>query len=100
MAFIKGVDRNQRLMFPEYVETLDFKEMGFTKVTEIRPGAPGYHPSALMKLYLYGYLNGVKPSKDFLFKPFFFLRLYVISSMVGSSFSGRDSFSASLKIDN
>lgn len=80
MAFIKGVDRNQRLMFPEYVEdyiaednpvrvideyveTLDFKEMGFTKVIEIRPGAPGYHPSILMKLYLYGYLNGVRSSR-------------------------------------
>jgi len=80
MAFIKGIDRNQRLMFPEYVEdyinddnpvrvideyveTLDFKKMGFTKVTEIRPGAPGYHPGTLMKLYLYGYLNGIRSSR-------------------------------------
>lgn len=80
MAFIKGVDRNQRLMFPEYVEdyiaednpvrvideyveTLDFQKMRFTKVAEIRPGAPGYHPSILMKLYLYGYLNGIRSSR-------------------------------------
>lgn len=42
----------------EYVETLDFNGMGFTKSEEIRLGAPGYDPSTLMKLYLYGYLNG------------------------------------------
>lgn len=80
MAFIKGIDRNQKIMFPEYVEDyikddnpvivideyvniLDFKAMGFTKTKEIRPGAPGYHPSVLMKLYLYGYLNGVRSSR-------------------------------------
>ncbi|WP_423240908.1 hypothetical protein [Garciella nitratireducens] len=48
---------------------------------------------------VYSILSTGRSSKDFLFKPFFFLRLYVISSMIGSSFSGRDSFSASLKID-
>lgn len=80
MAFIKGIDRNQKIMFPEYiedyieednpvrvideyVETLDFKGMGFTKSEEIRPGAPGYHPSTLMKLYLYGYLNSTRSSR-------------------------------------
>lgn len=80
MAFIKGIDRNQRIMFPEYVEdyvdnnnpvrvideyveTLDLKGMGFTKAKEIRQGAPGYHPSTLMKLYLYGYLNGIRSSR-------------------------------------
>ena len=80
MVFIKGIDRNQKMMFPEYIEdyikkdntiivideyvnTLDFKEMNFTKSTEHRPGAPGYHPSAIMKLYLYGYLNGIRSSR-------------------------------------
>lgn len=80
MAFITGIDRNQKIMFPEYVEdyieednpvrvideyieTIDFSEMGFTKTRENRPGAPGYHPSSLMKLYLYGYLNGVRSSR-------------------------------------
>ena len=80
MAFIKGIDRNQKMMFPEYIEdyikednsiiiideyvnTLDFKKMDFTKSTEHRPGAPGYHPSVIMKLYLYGYLNGIRSSR-------------------------------------
>lgn len=80
MAFITGIDRNQKIMFPEYVEdyveednpirvideyveTLNFIEMGFTKTTEIRPGAPGYHPSILMKLYLYGYSNGIRSTR-------------------------------------
>lgn len=80
MAFIKGINRDQKMMFPEYVEdyvaednpirvideyveALDFKKMGFTKTTENRPGAPGYHPKVLMKLYLYGYLNGMRSSR-------------------------------------
>ena len=80
MAFITGIDRNQKIMFPEYVEdyiaednpirvideyveTLNFKEMGFSKTSEIRPGAPGYHPRILMKLYLYGYLNGRRSTR-------------------------------------
>ena len=80
MAFIEGIDRNQKIMFPEYVEdyieednvvraideyveTLNFKAMGFTKTCEFRPGALGYHPKTLMKLYLYGYLNGIRSSR-------------------------------------
>jgi len=80
MAFIKGIDRNQKIMFPEYIEdyikednpikiideyvdTLDFKQMGFTKSEEFRPGAPGYHPNTLMKVYLYGYINGIRSSR-------------------------------------
>ena len=32
-------------------------------IRENRPGAPAYHPSTLMKLYLYGYLNGIRSSR-------------------------------------
>ena len=80
MAFIKGLDRNQRTflaeciedyieednlvkIIDEYVETLDFKKMGFTKSEEYRPGSPGYHPKLLMKLYLYGYQNKIRSSR-------------------------------------
>lgn len=63
MSLIKDIDRNQKIMFSEYVATFEFKGMGFTKTREIRPGVSGYHPSVLMKLYLYGYLNGIRSSR-------------------------------------
>lgn len=80
MAFINGVERNQKLIFPEYLEdyigeeniarlideyvnTLNLKEIGFTKTTEFRRGAPGYHPGHLLKLYIYGYMNSIRSSR-------------------------------------
>ncbi len=77
MAFIHGVDRNQQMMFPEYVEdyideenpvrvideyveTLDVKAMGFIKADEQKVGAPSYNPKTLLKLYLYGYMNAIR----------------------------------------
>lgn len=46
-----------------YVDTLDFKEMSFTKTKEKRQGAPGYHPSVILKLYIYGYMNSIRSSR-------------------------------------
>ena len=80
MAYIKGIDRDQKIVFPEYVEdyistdnpvrvieeyvnTLDLAKMGFTKTQEYRKGAPGYEPSTLLKLYLYGYTNAIRSSR-------------------------------------
>lgn len=80
MAFIKGMDRNQKMMFPEYiddyidsnnpvrvidayVDTIDFKELGFTKSEEYRKGASGYYPGDVMKLYLYGYTHATRSSR-------------------------------------
>lgn len=80
MAFINGIDRNQKIMLPEYiedyikednpvilideyVESIDFKKLNFTKSNDKGPGAPAYHPKTLMKLYLYGYLNGIRTSR-------------------------------------
>ena len=67
MAFINGIDRNQKIMLPEYiedyikednpvilideyVESIDFKKLNFTKSNDKGPGAPAYHPKTLMKL--------------------------------------------------
>lgn len=80
MAFVQGVERNQKMMFPEYLEdyineenpvrvidayvnSLDLAELNFTKIKEHRPGAPGYHPSVLLKLYIYGYMNAIRSSR-------------------------------------
>src|ERR1700719_989602 len=77
--FVAGADRGQSTLFPEcledwvdennavrvidaFVEALDLAELGFAGVCLAATGRPAYHPSVLLKLYIYGYLNGVKSS--------------------------------------
>jgi transposase len=78
--FIQSVDRSQGILFPEhlddyvqddnpvrvvdvFVEQLDLGELGFTSVTPLLTGRPAYHPSVLLKLYIYGYLNRIQSSR-------------------------------------
>jgi transposase len=78
--FIGGVDRSQSTLLPEclddwvdesnpvravdaFVDALDLGELGFEDVEPAATGRPGYHPSALLKLYIYGYLNRVQSSR-------------------------------------
>ena len=78
--FVEGTDRGQSTLFPEcledwidennpvraidaFVETLDLVELGFEGVEPAETGRPAYHPSALLKLYVYGYLNRVQSSR-------------------------------------
>ena len=78
--FIEGVDRSQATLFPEYLEDwidednpvqvidafvdeLDLFDLGFKRVVPKRTGRPPYHPSVLLKLYIYGYLNRVQSSR-------------------------------------
>jgi transposase len=78
--FIQSVDRSQGTLFPEhlddyvqddnpvrvvdvFVEQLDLGELGFTSVTPLLTGRPAYHPSVLLKLYIYGYLNRIQSSR-------------------------------------
>jgi transposase len=78
--FIEGVDRAQSSMFPErledwigednpvrvidvFVDELDLLDLGFDRVEPRETGRPGYHPSVLLKLYIYGYLNRVQSSR-------------------------------------
>jgi transposase len=78
--FIEGVDRNQSTLFPErledwigednpvrvidvFVDELDLGGLGFERVEPRETGRPGYHPSVLLKLYIYGYLNRVQSSR-------------------------------------
>jgi transposase len=47
-----------------YVDSLDLKELGFQNTEdEVTPGQPAYLPQAMLKLYLYGYLNRVRSSR-------------------------------------
>src|SRR3981189_1975396 len=78
--FIDGEDRMQQALLPHcvedyggeenpvrgvgvFMEELDLAALGFSGVTPATTGRPGYHPSTLLKIYLYGYLNRVQSSR-------------------------------------
>ena len=78
--FVAGVDREQSTLLPEclddfidesnpvrvidaFVDALDLAELGFDGVEPAATGRPSYHPSILLKLYIYGYLNRVQSSR-------------------------------------
>ena len=80
MKYIKGQAREQTFLFPVsmdasiskenevrvidlFVESLNLKDFGF-KVDFVENGRPAYHPSDLLKLYIYGYMNKVRSSRD------------------------------------
>lgn len=47
-----------------YVDSLDLEVSGFQNTAGgLTPGQPAYPPSAMLKLYLYGYLNRVRSSR-------------------------------------
>ena len=46
-----------------FVEALDLAEMGFAGIELAATGRPSYHPSVLLKLYIYDYLNRVQSSR-------------------------------------
>jgi len=46
-----------------FVDALDLAEIGFEGVDPAATGRPAYHPSVLLKLYIYGYLNRVQSSR-------------------------------------
>ncbi len=50
-------------MIDVFVDELDLFDLGFERVAPKGTGRPGYHPSALLKLYIYGYLNRVQSSR-------------------------------------
>ena len=73
--FVEGVDRGQNTLFPEcledwigeenpvrvidvFVDELDLAELGFSGVDPEATGRPSYHPSVLLKLYIYGISAG------------------------------------------
>jgi hypothetical protein len=77
--FVEGADRGQSTLLPEcldewieesnsvrvidcFVDSLDLADLGFEGVEPAATGRPAYHPSVLLKLYIYGYLNRVQSS--------------------------------------
>jgi transposase len=46
-----------------FVEQLDLAKLGFEGMHPEATGRPAYHPSTLLKIYLYGYLNRIQSSR-------------------------------------
>ena len=80
-GYVKGVSRDQATLFPErldeliaeaapvrvvdlFVDRLNVGELGFKRAAPAEMGRPGYDPRDLLKLYLYGYLNQVRSSRQ------------------------------------
>ena len=58
------VDRDNPVRFIDaFVEDLDLNEAGFARVAPKDTGRPAYDPADLLKLYIYGYINRVRPSR-------------------------------------
>lgn len=78
--FVDGVDRSEGLLLPDrledyvhednpvrvvdaFVEALDLSQLGFEAANRAAGGRPAYHPAALLKIYIYGYLNRIQSSR-------------------------------------
>src|SRR5664279_1677761 len=46
-----------------FVAELDLSELGFEGMQPQPTGRPAYHPSTMLKIYLYGYLNRIQSSR-------------------------------------
>jgi transposase len=78
--FLEGEDRSQVSLLPEWVEAfvaednpvrvidafvdeLGLGKLGFESIAPQVTDRPSYHPTTLLKIYLYGYLNRVQSSR-------------------------------------
>jgi len=81
MGYVEGQDRKQTMLFPEvledyiseenpvrfidvFIEGLDLSEMGFGRAVPKERGRPPYDPADLLRLYMYGYLNRTRSSRQ------------------------------------
>jgi transposase len=81
MSYIAGASREQITLFPDsideyieeenavrvidiYVERLDLRELSFTKSETKETGRPPYSPKDMLKLYIYGYMNRIRSSRQ------------------------------------
>mgnify|MGYP006287648739 CR=1 FL=1 len=79
MTHREGADREQPLrlnleetiqadnpvrVIDAYVDSLDLDGLGFSHVVPAETGSPPYHPGDLLKLYIYGYENRIRSSRQ------------------------------------
>jgi len=77
----EGLNRKQQQFFPSsldeyvdennqvraidlYVEQLNFKDLGFDDTSTSLEGQKSYSPKLLLKIYIYGYLNKIRSSRN------------------------------------
>ena len=80
MHLIQGKNRTQSFLFPEsmdqlvlqdnevriidlFVESINIDEFGFV-IKKTFEGRPAFHPKDLLKLFVYGYLNRIRSSRQ------------------------------------
>jgi transposase len=80
MQFIQGKNRTQSILFPEsldqivkqdnevrmidlFVESINLSDFKFI-IKTTKEGRPAYHPKDLLKLFVYGYLNHIRSSRQ------------------------------------
>jgi len=80
MQFIQGKNRTQSILFPDsldqiveadnevriidlFVESINLADFHFVIKTS-KEGRPAYHPKDLLKLFVYGYLNHIRSSRQ------------------------------------
>jgi len=78
--FVEAEPRSQATLFPEriedyideenpvraldaFVDMLNLEGLGFSSMTPKATGRPAYHPSTMLKLYIYGYLNRIQSTR-------------------------------------
>lgn len=81
MAFVKGFEREEIMLLPlavddficresptraidAFVASLDLNALGFCVRDDFAQGRSSYHPATLLKLYLWGYLNRTRSSRQ------------------------------------
>jgi transposase len=81
MSHVEGMDRDQMTLFPEalddyvseenpvrfidaFVGSLDLECLDFTHAVPNELGRPPYNPADLLRLFIYGYLNRVRSSRQ------------------------------------
>lgn len=79
-GYIEGISRDQVTLFPDrledwidedhpvrvidaFVDAMDLVGAGFGRMSPAQTGRPCYHPSVLLKLFIYGYLNRIPSSR-------------------------------------
>jgi len=78
MAYVQGTDRRQTAIFgledfiqadapvrviDAFCEQIDYTSLNFRGKYTNDNCRPNYHPSLLLRLYIYGYLNGIRSSR-------------------------------------
>jgi transposase len=81
MSFVRGLEREDIMLLPPavvdfisresptraidaFVDSLDLNALGFCVRDDYAQGRSSYHPATLLKLYLWGYLNRTRSSRQ------------------------------------